>query len=122
MTKRAATPKAAQRLHHQHREIAAGARSARDRLGRGLRAFLVPGLITEIGFDGVGHRLHDSERPGLAFFADETARPRFHSSVRVRRLPFGEAGEVGNLVRRIGERKSLRAPVEAVDRRGGPSG
>ena len=122
MTKRAATPKL------RSASIISTAKSRhvpepkRDRLRGGLRAFLVPGLIAEFGFYGVRHRLQDGERPGLALFADEAARPCFDRSVGVWRLRFGKAGKVGNLVRRIDEREGFGARVEAVDRRGGPSG
>ena len=99
---------AAQRLHHQHREIATRAGTERDRLRGGLRAFLVPGLIAEFGFYGVRHRFHDRERARLACAADNPARPCVDRSLRVRGSRLRKTGEVGRLFLRVGEREGLR--------------
>ena len=52
-------------LHHQHGEIATGAGSGRNGLGRCLRAFRVPRLVAEFSFDRVGHRFENCERSSL---------------------------------------------------------
>ena len=101
--------KASQGLHHEHREIAACARSERNRLGGSLRAFFVPSPIAEVSLYGVRHRFQDGECPSLARVADKPPRPCIDRSIRIRQLSFGKSGEVGNLLRGIGERERLSA-------------
>jgi hypothetical protein len=59
-------------------------------------------------------------RPRLACVADETPRPGVNCTIRVRRLPHREVGEIGQLVCGIGERKRLSAWIEAIDRQRRP--
>jgi len=113
---------APQRLHHQDREVATGPRAERERLGRGLRAFLAPRPIAEFGLDRVGHRLQHCERAGVANIGDETARPRVNRPVGIPQLPLRQPGNVGQLFQVVTEREGLGALLQDLDRRGRPVG
>ncbi len=98
---------AADRLHHQEREIAAAAAAKVQRRQRRVRAALRAPLVGEALLDAVGEGLQKLAGRGRAPLAQELAHPALELPLGIGIAPLDRGQEIRQLVRLIRERVGL---------------
>ncbi len=100
------------RLHHQQREIAAGAAARGQGHQRRVGALGVARLVGEVGLDRLGHRRQHRQRLGVAVAGQKASRPGVQLTLRIGRLALHQARQVRHLLDRVAERVDLGDRIE----------